>query len=82
MLDTRDPLIVIAEIKEYPERHMHLDLNALTACSTFSYRDGDQVIMAIDTLVFEAHSQFAAIGYNGGLACDVTSGPCSCGAWH
>lgn len=23
-----------------------------------------------------------AVGYNGGLKCDVTSGPCSCGAWH
>ena len=21
-------------------------------------------------------------GKNGGVACDVTSGPCSCGAWH
>lgn len=23
-----------------------------------------------------------AVGYNGGVKCDVTSGPCSCGAWH
>ncbi len=23
-----------------------------------------------------------AVGYNGGRKCDVTSGPCSCGAWH
>lgn len=21
-------------------------------------------------------------GYNGGIGCDVISGPCSCGAWH
>lgn len=23
-----------------------------------------------------------AVGYNGGVKCDVTKGPCSCGAWH
>jgi hypothetical protein len=22
------------------------------------------------------------VGYNGGVKCDVTEGPCSCGAWH
>jgi hypothetical protein len=23
-----------------------------------------------------------SVGSNGGVSCDVTSGPCSCGAWH
>lgn len=23
-----------------------------------------------------------SLGYNGGIACDVTEGPCACGAWH
>jgi len=23
-----------------------------------------------------------SLGYNGGVACDVTDGPCACGGWH
>ena len=34
---------------------------------------------AIDLSVF---ANAPAVGYNGGVKCDVTSGPCSCGAWH
>jgi len=34
---------------------------------------------AIDLSLFDSAP---AVGYNGGLKCDVTSGPCSCGAWH
>lgn len=34
---------------------------------------------AIDLSLFDSAP---AVGYNGGVKCDVTSGPCSCGAWH
>jgi hypothetical protein len=30
----------------------------------------------------EAHEEHASHGSNGGRRCDVSSGPCSCGAWH
>lgn len=64
----------LKDIKEHPERHKHGDLNGIIACSIV---DG-----AIDSMLFEAHSQYASCGYNGGQSCDVTRGPCSCGAWH
>lgn len=63
----------LAELKEHPERHRH-DFEALQRCCTV---DG-----ALDLGLLEAHSAAAPLGRNGGRACDVTSGPCSCGAWH
>ena len=35
---------------------------------------------AIDALKMELLE--GSCGTNGGRGCDVTSGPCSCGAWH
>lgn len=43
----------------------------ITQCTD---KDGVLDVMAIDEL--------PAVGTNGGKKCDVTSGPCSCGAWH
>jgi hypothetical protein len=33
----------------------------------------------IDAAVFDSHRTGRV---NGGIACDVSSGPCRCGAWH
>ncbi len=62
----------LAEILEHPERHRH-DYSDLLACST----DGD----AIDSEILDAHAT-VKLGRNGGVDCDVVSGPCACGAWH
>ena len=64
---------VIADISAHPERHRH-DFDSLQRCCTV---DG-----ALDLSIMEAHSAAAPLGRNGGRACDVTAGPCSCGAWH
>ncbi len=61
------------DIKDNPDKHRH-EFNALHACCMI---DG-----ALDLMLMEAHQKYAALGYNGGRACDVRSGPCSCGAWH
>ncbi len=37
---------------------------------------------ALNSRLAEAHEIHASLGRNGGQRCDVTSGPCSCGAWH
>lgn len=63
----------VNDIKEHPERHRH-DFAGLQACC---YVDG-----AMDLRVMGAHETYASVGRNGGQSCDVTSGPCSCGAWH
>lgn len=63
----------LRDIKEHPERHRH-DYEGLNACC---FHNG-----ALDLGLIDAHSQYARLGTNGGRACDVTSGPCSCGAWH
>jgi len=64
---------VLKDIKEHPENHRH-DLARLYACCII---DG-----VLETLLMEAHQRFASLGTNGGQRCDVTKGPCSCGAWH
>lgn len=64
----------IQDIKDHPEKHHHEDLNSLNRCCMV----GD----ALDMALAEAHEEYAPVGYNGGRACDVRSGPCSCGAWH
>lgn len=62
----------LKDIKENPQNHRHYDLNELQNCA---WIDG-----AIDLAVIDAHG--GLLGYNGGVACDVRSGPCSCGAFH
>ncbi|MDO8494925.1 MAG: hypothetical protein Q7S32_00155 [bacterium] len=64
---------VLKDIEEHPERHRH-DFNELTACCII---EGAFVMY-----LMEAHSKGAPLGRNGGVACDVVSGPCACGAWH
>lgn len=64
---------VLQEIKDHPEWHRH-DFNGLTACCLING--------AVDVSLMEAHSQYADIGINGGIRCDVVDGPCVCGAWH
>ena len=61
------------DIKNHPERHRH-DFSALHACC--------MVNGVLDMKLFAAHEEYASLGTNGGVRCDVTSGPCSCGAWH
>ncbi len=65
---------VLQELKENPERHLHIDLQGLHSCC---FIDG-----AIDIALIDAHSQYIDMGTNGGVRCDVISGPCACGAWH
>lgn len=61
---------VLKDIREHPEEHRH-DFWDLQKCCDI---DG-----AIDLALIDAHP---ALGTNGGVKCDVASGPCSCGAWH
>lgn len=63
---------ILQEIKDYPEKHHH-DFEGLQRCC---FIDG-----ALDLEVMQAHST-VNLGINGGVRCDVTSGPCACGAWH
>lgn len=62
----------LADIREHPELHQH-NFNELLQCS---FIDG-----AVDIGIQDAHAE-AINSRNGGVRCDVTSGPCSCGAWH
>lgn len=62
----------LTDIKEHPERHRH-DFGGLAACSIVNG------VRHID--IVDAHE--SVLGRtNGGVRCDVTSGPCACGAWH
>jgi len=63
----------IEDIKANPEKHKH-DFNGLQQCCMI---DGVLVLQIMD-----AHSKYVSLGSNGGTKCDVTKGPCSCGAWH
>jgi hypothetical protein len=65
---TRDEKL--KDIREHPENHMH-DFDGLQRCC---FING-----ALDLALMEEHP---AHGYNGGQKCDVSRGPCSCGAWH
>ncbi len=70
IIKTKDRL---QDIKNNPENHKH-DFDGLQRCCII---DG-----ALDTMLIEAHSEYVSMGSNGGVACDVSSGPCACGAWH
>lgn len=63
----------ITDIKDHPENHKHT-FEELKACC---FLDG-----AIDLSIMDAHGKYVDLGTNGGENCDVTSGPCACGAWH
>lgn len=68
------------ELKEFPENHLHKDLNELHACCMITPGDGGTP--ALDLSLIQAHSDYCAVGFNGGSRCDVLDGPCACGAWH
>ena len=61
----------LKEIQDHPERHQHTFEDLQRCC----FDDG-----ALDMQLMEAHAQ--GMGTNGGRRCDVSNGPCSCGAWH
>ncbi len=66
---------LLQDIKDHPENHRHKNLDELQNCCT----DNNGVV---HIHLIDAHSRFAPQGINGGVACDVSEGPCSCGAWH
>jgi len=68
MTETDDKL---KDIQEHPKNHQH-DFEGLVRCCTTG--------VGIDSRLMEAHEKFCSV--NGGKRCDVTEGPCSCGAWH
>jgi hypothetical protein len=61
------------DIREHPEKHRH-SFEGLTACCM----NGGALNLSLQ----DAHERYAPLGRNGGWNCDVTKGPCSCGAWH
>lgn len=63
----------ISDIKANPDKHKH-DFDDLTACC--------MVNGCLDVAVMDAHQAYVDMGTNGGVRCDVTAGPCACGAWH
>jgi len=63
----------IKDIKEHPGDHRHT-YEKLQACCT----KGGVIYME----VMDAHSKYVNLGTNGGVKCDTTEGPCSCGGWH
>lgn len=63
----------LQDIRNHPELHRH-SYEALVACC---FHGG-----ALDSRLMEAHEKHSNLGTNGGVRCDVTSGPCACGAWH
>ena len=64
----------LLDLMAHPERHHHETLFDIRDCCTI---DGN-----VDLQLFDQHSQYANMGTNGGVQCDVRRGPCSCGAWH
>lgn len=77
MKRTRDQ--VIRDIEEHPELHVH-DFSDLMKCSAVFSEELSEFVL--DASVFDAHSRHGNLGMNGGIRCDVTSGPCACGAYH
>lgn len=74
MADARTYESVLAELKEFPERHQHTNMNDLRDCC---FLDG-----AVDLTLIDLHSHYVDMGSNGGRRCDVREGPCSCGTSH
>ena len=63
----------IEHIEKHPEDHQHT-FSELSGCCLV---DG-----AVDSRLIDAHGWFDFAGENGGVSCDVTEGPCACGAHH
>ncbi len=64
---------ILEDIIEHPENHKH-DFRGLIACC--------MVKGVFVASLMEAHSKNEPFGRNGGVVCDVSSGPCACGGWH
>lgn len=71
MLSKRTVHTILEDIKTNPSQHKH-SFDELQKCCMIGG--------ALDLIVMEAHE--GLLGYNGGVACDVTEGPCACGAFH
>lgn len=41
-----------------------------------------QTESGIDLALIEELGRQGPVRYNGGIRCDVSRGPCACGAWH
>jgi len=63
------------DIRNQPEKHKHETYHALANCCI----DPNG---CLDLYLHELHAKVAPLGYNGGRACDVRKGICSCGTWH
>ena len=63
---------ILADIKKNPDKHRH-DYSGLMRCCMV---DG-----AMDLSLVEAHEGLVE-GEFRTSRCDVTKGPCACGAWH
>jgi len=63
----------LEDIAKRPEAHKHV-FETLQICCM---EDG-----ALDLQLLDAHAAHVDMGSNGGVRCDVRSGPCACGAWH
>lgn len=64
---------ILRDIKEHPERHRH-DFDGLQRCCMV---EGRAILRIMD-----AHEGLAGANVGSGRRCDVSRGPCSCGAWH
>lgn len=60
---------VLKDIREHPERHQH-SFDKLQRCCT--------VGRVVDLSLMEAHEGIVGPSRR----CDVSKGPCACGAWH
>lgn len=65
---------ILEDIKKNPTKHRGHDFNNLLRCCTVE--EG-----ATSARLMQAHEDIS-LRTNGGVRCDVKSGPCSCGAWH
>lgn len=63
---------IVRDIKNNPARHKHETMDELIQCCKINGN--------VHTSLMQAHEGIH--GRNGGLPCDVSTGPCSCGAFH
>lgn len=63
----------LENIKNEPHKHIHSFDELMDCC---------RIDDALNLSLIDAHSEYVNLGTNGGVKCDVTEGPCACGAWH
>jgi len=63
----------LTHIERNPELHKHSYIDLVSCCIINSI---------VISELFTAHLKYVQLGINGNIKCDVTSGPCNCGAWH